>query len=214
MTTPPHAAERLLDATGATAPFREALLGDLAEEFACRVAQEGEGAARRWYWWEALRAIPHLLRDAVRTVDVRLALNLAAGALTAYIVTLMLVGTAAALVRGVMAGLEVQGDLSPIVHHWLLGCAAALMMGYIAAWLDRDAPLLGTLALGLVWVCVCVLVFFVRGASLVSDLTIYTIVYSVAMVLGGVLRAVTSPVRAQDYAHSSRERPPDPRRSP
>lgn len=62
----PRAAERLLEGLGADAEYREALLGDLAEEYATRLAYDGPGAARRWYRREALRVAPHLLRDWTR----------------------------------------------------------------------------------------------------------------------------------------------------
>ncbi|HEX7242371.1 MAG TPA: permease prefix domain 2-containing transporter, partial [Longimicrobiaceae bacterium] len=59
--TPPRTAERLLEALGAEPELRDALLGDLAEDFATRAADQGERAARRRYWREALRAAPYLL---------------------------------------------------------------------------------------------------------------------------------------------------------
>jgi hypothetical protein len=58
--------ERLLDAIGAHPSFTDALLGDLAEERARRVEQEGTVAARWWYLREACRSAPHLLWNAVR----------------------------------------------------------------------------------------------------------------------------------------------------
>ncbi|HEX6535019.1 MAG TPA: permease prefix domain 2-containing transporter [Gemmatimonadaceae bacterium] len=60
------AAERLLLALGADPAFSEAVLGDLAEEYARRVSLEGVAAARWWYAREALRTAPHLARSALR----------------------------------------------------------------------------------------------------------------------------------------------------
>ncbi|HEY4306594.1 MAG TPA: hypothetical protein VGM82_19120 [Gemmatimonadaceae bacterium] len=54
--------EALLSALAADAPYRDAILGDLAEEFAIRVEEQGEREARRWYRRQALRTAPHLLR--------------------------------------------------------------------------------------------------------------------------------------------------------
>lgn len=54
------AAERLLAALGVDPAFSEALLGDMAEERALRVARDGATAARLWYVREALRAAPHV----------------------------------------------------------------------------------------------------------------------------------------------------------
>jgi hypothetical protein len=45
---------------------RDALLGDLAEEYRARATRGGGSAANRWYAWQAARAVPHLARDAFR----------------------------------------------------------------------------------------------------------------------------------------------------
>jgi hypothetical protein len=58
--------ERLLHALGAHPDFADAVLGDLAEERARRAEQAGPMAARWWHAREALRAVPHLLWNAVR----------------------------------------------------------------------------------------------------------------------------------------------------
>jgi hypothetical protein len=62
MTPHPPLAERLL--TWSLAPAdREAVLGDLQEEFAALVEASGAPAARRWYWAQTLTSVvPNLLR--------------------------------------------------------------------------------------------------------------------------------------------------------
>jgi hypothetical protein len=64
-------AERTLQALGVDRAFAEDLLGDLAEEYALRAAHDGVASARRWYAAEALRAMPHLVRSAVRTASLQ-----------------------------------------------------------------------------------------------------------------------------------------------
>ena len=63
MITPSPRVEALLTALAADAPYRDALLGDLAEEFGTRVDAQGVAEARRWYRRQALRTAPHLLRQ-------------------------------------------------------------------------------------------------------------------------------------------------------
>jgi hypothetical protein len=58
--------ERLLHGLGAHPSFADAVIGDLAEERARREVEQGAVAARLWYAREALRAIPHLLGNALR----------------------------------------------------------------------------------------------------------------------------------------------------
>ena len=78
----PRSIERLLVSFGADPVYRDALLGDLTEEFAIRVEEQGAGVARRWYVREAIRSVPHLLwswlrrcgpRDVVRLFGVTIA---------------------------------------------------------------------------------------------------------------------------------------------
>jgi hypothetical protein len=88
MTQPPRTprkAELLLEALGARSDFRDALLGDLAEEHAVRAERDGAAAARRWYYREAIRAAPYLLRDWSRHLRARDVAHLAGIALTSLV---------------------------------------------------------------------------------------------------------------------------------
>ncbi len=53
-TIPPPLAERLLRASVRDGEWRDAVSGDLREEFATLVARRGPAAATRWYWRQAL----------------------------------------------------------------------------------------------------------------------------------------------------------------
>jgi putative ABC transport system permease protein len=53
-TPPPAAAERLLRAAVRDPEWRDAVLGDLAEEFTGLIRRRGPDFARRWYWRQAL----------------------------------------------------------------------------------------------------------------------------------------------------------------
>lgn len=58
----PPALARRLAALGVDAEDRPAALADLAERFEEIAAKRGVGVARRWYWWQAARGVPHRLR--------------------------------------------------------------------------------------------------------------------------------------------------------
>jgi hypothetical protein len=58
--------ERMLRLLGVHRVFAEQVLGDLAESYEERAAQDGVAAARWWYAREMLRSAPHLLWSAVR----------------------------------------------------------------------------------------------------------------------------------------------------
>jgi hypothetical protein len=44
----------------------DSVLGDLAEEFSGLASQSGAGVARKWYWRQTLKTLPHLLGSAFR----------------------------------------------------------------------------------------------------------------------------------------------------
>src|SRR4051812_18540864 len=101
MMRPPVAAEALLTSLGARADFREPLLGDLAERFALRVERDGTASARRWYWREAVRTMPHLLGDWARSLRAREIRHLAGVVFTAYMLAVVIVVVAISLAKGI-----------------------------------------------------------------------------------------------------------------
>jgi hypothetical protein len=59
----PAFADALVSGLSTSPATANEILGDLAEEWTEHVDQDGPGRARRWYWGQALRAIPHLLHQ-------------------------------------------------------------------------------------------------------------------------------------------------------
>jgi hypothetical protein len=163
---PPRPAERLLEALGAEAEFRDGLLGDLAEEHAIRAAWDGARAADRWYRREALRVAPHLLRDAARRLGWRDLRRFARVALTSYLfANLVHITFAGAAIRGVEllnGRLHMVRGSPPLEFSWahpIRGAAtlallltftalAPVLSGFIAASMEDDAPVYPALALG------------------------------------------------------------------
>jgi hypothetical protein len=69
-TLPPQLAARML---AALLPefSRDAILGDLHENFAQIELEQGTAAARRWYWGETLGALPGFALHSLRTTGLR-----------------------------------------------------------------------------------------------------------------------------------------------
>lgn len=90
-TEPVPAAERMLWEVGVDPAFAEAVLGDLAEEYAER-SMYGVGAARFWYVGQIIRSAPYLIRNAGRHAAgrTRLALVLASMAIVASAIVVAL----------------------------------------------------------------------------------------------------------------------------
>jgi hypothetical protein len=157
MTTPPRTTELLLESLGATPRFREPLLGDLAEEFTARVEREGRGPARRWYYREALRAAPHLLRDGLRELRARDVRHIAGVVFASYCFVIMLAFFASMVAGAIMGTWQIAparfaqpGD--PLFYvGYVFGFACVVTGGVIAAWLDERTPLVSALALGVLW---------------------------------------------------------------
>lgn len=113
MITPPRWIERLLSSFGAEPGYRDALLGDLAEEFTIRVEEQSAGIARRWYFREALRSAPHLFGSWLRRVGARDVLQLA-GITVAALFAMRLFGIAIRL--AIVLSFGVRPDSASIIE--------------------------------------------------------------------------------------------------
>lgn len=201
MIAPPRRTELLLEALGAEAGFRDALLGDLAEEFAALAQTDGVGAARRWYYREAISATPHLLRVWWRRLRLRDVGNLAGVVLASYVFWAVLAVFFLAIVSSVATALGLpqdshflarSGQLVPLVG-LLLAAVGGFAGGRIAAWLDERAPLTTALAFGVVWSCAGLSVGAILGNTPVWYRVSAAVAVLVSAVLGGVHRALTAP---------------------
>lgn len=59
--THPRTVEMILDGLLGNSSMKDALLGDLRQEWSERASESGERAANGWYRVQALRTVPHLL---------------------------------------------------------------------------------------------------------------------------------------------------------
>ena len=198
MMRPPRTAELLLESLGARASFREPLLGDLAEGFALRVERDGVDVARRWYYRESVRAIPHLLGDWRRSLcasDIR---YLAGVVLASYVLTMTLVFLAAEFAAGAAHTLGFSQRMLPapldraaFLALWLpMWIMSTVMGGYVAAWLDRRAPLISAAALGLAWSCSALAIGWIThdNGTPAWYWVCIPLVLAVGPTVGGVLR--------------------------
>jgi hypothetical protein len=156
----PPVAETLLRGFIADPDLREAVLGDLAEEWNERAADDGAGAAGAWYRRQALRTAPHLLAAWWRHTEAaelwrtlgRAALVLAAavplGALT-FVGVLWATG-------GLHGWPPGAGRDATALWMILAGAGPAIAGGLVIAARSRRAPMIATLLLALGWIPVTV----------------------------------------------------------
>jgi hypothetical protein len=157
MIAPPRFIESVLSALGATPEYRDLVIGDLAEEMVLRARYDGEPAARRWYWREALRSIPHLLGNGLREAGYRGIGHLLGLVLTAWTFVAVICGMTFVIVFRTVV--TFWPDFRQIVHGGqgyatfvILGVSmTAFIGGLIAATLNKRAPLTGAVALGVTW---------------------------------------------------------------
>ena len=168
MSRPPFA-ERLLSGFLADPALGEAILGDLIEEWRTRITHHGRLSADLWYWWQALRTIPHLLRDwyinaTRRDVRLRLAGILVvfgiAGlpAAAAHVTANIGLGVARIMLGSFSA---VDGGM-PLTLNWLeiagiplaVSAICALAGAYVLGSRSRIAPLVSVCWLGAAWIAV------------------------------------------------------------
>ncbi len=157
MITPPRFTESLLSTLGATPEYRDAVVGDLAEEFAWRVRYDGEADALAWYRREAVRSIPHLLGNGLRAVRPADVGRTAGIIVTAWMLTFGTVGVGFIILNFITrmlfpapAWLVPFGPISIALMLSVLA-VSGFSGGYFAAWLDRRTPLVSAATLGVTW---------------------------------------------------------------
>jgi hypothetical protein len=205
MIEPPRTTESLLEALGADADFREAVLGDLAEEFSERVDRDGVFAARHWYHGQAMRAAPHFLRNWARGVQLRDLTHLLGIVMASWVTTMMLAGLLNAIVWTVLWASGGSWSVHPSRRDpvfYTIALALALRVGtvggYVAAWFHRKAPLIGALAVGVVWSCVNVAAGLIAIELIAMDTVplwyrlAAPLLLIISTITGGVLRVWTS----------------------
>lgn len=199
MSHPPRAIESILKSLGADPYLSDVVLGDLAEEFAQRAAFDGEMDARRWYTKEAMRAVPYLLRNALRHLRFGDVPRLIGIALFSWLALLPISLTAwvllalASRVLGVSWAAVHPSPADPafLAFVMLAMPLAGLSGGYIAAWRNARAPLIGAAAFGVVLTSINL----VAGLVAPSPLSLFyrsaaLSVFNVAALAGGALRAI------------------------
>jgi len=168
----PPFAERLLLGFVTDPALGDAILGDLTEEWRTRITRDGRRSADLWYWGQAIRTMPHLLRDwCVNTTrrDVRLRL---AGMLVVFGIAALPAAAAhwranihlaiARLMLGSMSAASDGGQTMPLTLNWLeiagiplaVSAVCALAGAYVLGSRSRIAPLVSVFWLGAAWIAV------------------------------------------------------------
>jgi len=115
-------------------PYREAILGDLIEEYSLRIESASRFTASRWFWSQACRSLPPTVWSALRSRDCLISMSTAMGA---YVLMRMLEFVANRVIGTlVSAGPTTHVVLAPIVF-----LTATAISGYVAARIRRGATI-------------------------------------------------------------------------
>jgi hypothetical protein len=157
----PRHVEALLQSLGADRDFADDVLGDLTEEYLLRVQWDGALSARRWYYAQALRTAPYLLRDWRRRLGPRDVSSVAVAMLSAVLAAFAADAAIVALLprltffaTGIPLGAYINhwrstGDMMP----WAFVALAsrqilpAMTAGCVAGLVGKRAPLVHGLIL-------------------------------------------------------------------
>jgi hypothetical protein len=159
-----RAAEWLVAYLVPDAGAREAILGDLAEEWHALATARGRAAATRWVWWQVAASAPHILVADARRGGPALAWAVLRATLLSYAALVVLVllsnalvsallgiGGTSTVVAGTGAG-DGAGGAGPGAAALLAFLAGdvlcALAAGWLAAAIGRRAPRATALSLG------------------------------------------------------------------
>jgi hypothetical protein len=200
MMQPPRSAERVLESLGANADLHDAVLGDLAEEFATRVEWDGASAARRWYYAQAVRAIPFLLRSWLRQAQ-RGDLSRLFGIVATSYIGLLLIGGAVGVVGAAVMSMfgtpsfdfrnRIQtGDPAIFTVLLAVGLTNSMLGGYIAAWIDDKTPLISALSFGVFWAAVQIVLPMITGVGPYWYRALIPAALIVGAFSGGVMRVL------------------------
>jgi hypothetical protein len=214
----PPFAERLLLGFLTDPALGDAILGDLTEEWRTRITRDGRMSADLWYWGQAIRTIPHLLRDwcvnATRR-DVRLQF---AGMLVVFGIAALPVAAAHVMANINLAVVQLMlGSLSaasdggmPLTLNWLgiggiplaVSAVCALAGAYVLGSRTRIAPLVSVFWFGAAWIAVsAALPLALRWPS--WYFIVLPAVLAVATASGGVLAMLRPLHPARSSASSS-----------
>ena len=145
--TPPRIPSLVMSGFIVDRDLEDAVLGDFAEEWTERATLDGVDEADTWYWKQTAATVPHLLRVWWRNVSwLRLLWILGiAFVLRFAMLWIMVVASLAAVLP-----LRTLGVEKSVITLTVLGVLAlcAGLIGFAAARLNRKAPLVGVLVLG------------------------------------------------------------------
>ena len=208
MSRPPFV-ERLLLGFVTDPALGDAILGDLTEEWRTRLARDGRVAADLWYWGQAIRTMPHLLRHwcvnatrrDVRLMVVRILVVFAIAVLPAA--AAHVTANISLAVAGVMLGsLSAADGGMPLTLNWLeiagiplaVSAVCALAGAYVLGSRSRIAPLVSVFWFGAAWIAVAAaLPLALRWPS--WYFVAFPAVLAVATASGGIL-AMLRPLHA------------------
>jgi hypothetical protein len=146
------AAEVLVSGVVDDVELRDAIVGDLAEEYGALASVRGVRHADGWLRSQVVRSLPRLAADAIRRSGMRGAVSVLVAMIAGYALLAVLV-----IGGDMIAGMFVPSDPASVITALVsivLAVVSALAAGYVAARLAPSAPLVAATALGVLCVVI------------------------------------------------------------
>jgi hypothetical protein len=156
---------------------REAVLGDLVEEYGIRVRSASISNAAGWYWSQVWRSIPPALWVGVRRGGWLSTVGVAIGA---YIVAGMIEFVGLAVMARLLSPV---GRAFPVLSV-IVGLATLVLGGYLAAWIR---PAAATVLAAIVILVIVVLFVTMRDSAPLWYGLVFLVFGPVAALAGGTL---------------------------
>ncbi|HEY4133213.1 MAG TPA: hypothetical protein VGM50_21525 [Gemmatimonadaceae bacterium] len=187
----PAGVVRLIWAIAPNAEMREAMLGDLEEDFEKRMSEHGRVVARAWVWREALQSLGEVLIGTVPRVGTILTVIVPA-VIWSYIVAALANLAMVVLVYPALHPLFGRGplDIFGLVGIAPLALIAATIAGYEAARVGRASPFWSAIAFSVVLMLISI-----------GPLRAISLWYWPVLAVFGLISAMTGAVLQQAQRH-------------
>jgi hypothetical protein len=189
---PPRGAAWLLSLF-ANAEESDSILGDLSEEFSQLASQSGIACARRWYWRQTLKSLPHLIGSALRVTPWSTIAAVAGG----FLVRRLMAGLPGFAIFSLVERFHIY-ERHFITYRFLVSTGidfghvlTFLLVGCVVALLARRREMTPAIALAMIFgvmALVASLSFVIRGGDYVYLLRLgWYFTDSLAVVLGALI---------------------------
>jgi hypothetical protein len=175
----------------------ESILGDLFEEFSDLAPKEGIVYARRWYWRQTVRTIPHLFAAGFRTAPWTITAVVTGALLLRWFVSVLSNSTINGAIDAVLSRYRIHEQDPQAYIFWLTSSMLTVrlilnaVVGILVAMAAKGREMTATMTLGLVGMVLAIQAALLTVAKTGDYGVVWTLphtfAFSVAIVVAGAI---------------------------